>query len=196
LTLSKVQSMDNAVCFPCWQRSEVDVPAKELREKWLFVAQPGADATTTDSNFAFAEYLRDMSPGCLISVIDYTNGGGAPILDGYVIAQGELELIDTATASYAGAAPTAGYGGHLQTTHPELALGVACVRAPPPPEVENPLSPLASGDGEVKESPVIVEHATIPDPQSLGVRYPPNMVQAMLAQMRGPPSQAALRVDK
>lgn len=93
LNLAVLQSSGDAICFPAWQ---VSVLHAKPRTGWLNTNQPFADgtmaATGADLYAMVASYLELHCAGTLVVMQDYTNAGGAPIVDGYVFAEAEVEF--------------------------------------------------------------------------------------------------------
>lgn len=105
--LSTIQSASNAICFPAWQKSTL---IADHRQGWLATNQAFADASSGETGVnlyaVVSSYLELHSCGTLALVIDYTNSGGAPILDGYVFAEGEVEFSEPSPQIVSMTAPT------------------------------------------------------------------------------------------
>lgn len=105
--LTTIQSASNAICFPAWQKSTL---VADHRQGWLATNQAFADASSAETGPSLyamvSSYFELHSCGTLAVVIDYTNSGGAVILDGYIFAEGEVEFSEPSPQIVNLAAPT------------------------------------------------------------------------------------------
>lgn len=118
--LTTIQSSGEALVFPAWQANSLNC---RPRPHWLKVNQvfrDAADAGTTVLTWSAMEsYLQEHSFGALACVCDYTNSGGAPILDGYIFLEGEVELRESAPLMVTTSAPLlAGQLSTVKTRNP------------------------------------------------------------------------------
>lgn len=115
-SLTTMQSSGNALVFPAWQANSLSL---RPRPEWLKVNQvfrDSTDAGTTVLTWATMQsYLQLHSFGALAMVSDYTNAGGAPILDGYVFLEGEVELRESAPLLVTTSSPALAVPGRLTT---------------------------------------------------------------------------------
>lgn len=186
MSLSILQSSAGCIAFPAWQMTTLDC-SRIVSKDWKYVAQPFADGTLGLSagtmndvtrRSLLSSYLQNHSFGTLVCTIDYTNSGGAPILDGYVFCEGVVEMDEPQPLFYSVANPA------LQGQRPHLVSSDGAVFLARPT--------VASGSHPQAEMKTL-DPATTLDPQ-VAQAVPSPLVQSPLPQSRAQ-LEAAIRAQ-